>query len=188
MRKGQLVVHSSPLTPFFGDEELSELQELAALADLAIARNELLDSQRTLAAIVQSSDDAIISRTLDGTITSWNRGAEKIYGYEADEAVGRSISMLDPHGYDDAEIMEKILRGESTDHYETERRTKERPVDPRLTHHLSDQGSRRHDLRRVRCRARRERASPTRRGARSRARGGRSRESRQERVPVADES
>ena len=125
MRKGQLVVHSSPLTPFFGDEELSELQELAALADLAIARNELLDSQRTLAAIVQSSDDAIISRTLDGTITSWNRGAEKIYGYEADEAVGRSISMLDPHGYDDVEIMEKILRGESTDHYETERRTKE---------------------------------------------------------------
>ena len=125
MRNGQLVVHSSPLTPFFGDEELSELQELAALADLAIARNELLDSQRTLAAIVQSSDDAIISRTLDGTITSWNRGAEKIYGYEADEAVGRSITMLDPHGYDDAEIMEKILRGESTDHYETERQTKE---------------------------------------------------------------
>jgi PAS domain S-box-containing protein len=125
MRKGQLVVHSSPLTPFFGDEELSELQELAALADLAIARNELLDSQRTLAAIVQSSDDAIISRTLDGTITSWNRGAEKIYGYEADEAMGRSISMLDPHGYDDVEIMEKILRGESTDHFETERRTKE---------------------------------------------------------------
>ncbi|HET6791358.1 MAG TPA: ATP-binding protein [Actinomycetota bacterium] len=125
MRKGQLVVHSSPLTPFFGDEELSELQELAALADLAFARNELLDSQRTLAAIVQSSDDAIISRTLDGTITSWNRGAEKIYGYEAGEAVGRSMSMLDPHGYDDVEIMERILRGESTDHYETERRTKE---------------------------------------------------------------
>jgi PAS domain S-box-containing protein len=125
MRKGQLVVHSSPLTPFFGEEELAELQELASLADLAIARNELLDSQRALAAIVQSSDDAIISRTLDGAITSWNRGAEKIYGYEAEEAVGRSISMLDPLGYDDAEIMEKILRGESTDHYETERRTKE---------------------------------------------------------------
>jgi hypothetical protein len=61
MRTVTLVVHTSPLTPFFGDEELSELRELAALADLALARNELLDSQRTLASIVESSDDAIIS-------------------------------------------------------------------------------------------------------------------------------
>jgi PAS domain S-box-containing protein len=135
LRKGRLVVHTSPLTPFFGDEELSELRELASLADLAIARNELLDSQRTLAAIVESSDDAIISRTLDGTITSWNRGAEKIFGYQAHDAVGGSISMLDPLGYDDVpEIVEKILRGESTDHFETQRRTKSgKTIDVALT-------------------------------------------------------
>ena len=135
LRKGRLIVHTSPLTPFFGDEELSELQELAGLADLAIARNELLDSQRTLAAIVESSDDAIISKTLDGTITSWNRGAEQIYGYRADEAIGRSISIPVPPGHDDLpEIMEKIRRGESTDHYETKRLTKDgRLIDASLT-------------------------------------------------------
>jgi PAS domain S-box-containing protein len=126
MRKGQLVVHSSPLTPFFGDEELSELKELAALADLAIARNELLDSQRTLASIVESSDDAIVSKTLDGTITSWNRGAERIYGYPAVEAIGLNTSILVPPGVDDVpHIMEKISRGESIDHYETTRQTKD---------------------------------------------------------------
>jgi PAS domain S-box-containing protein len=129
MRKGQLVVNSSPLTPFFGDEELSELQELAALADLAIARNELLDSQRTLASIVESSDDAIISKTLDGTITSWNRGAERIYGYPFVDAIGRPISILVPVGVDDVpQIMEKITRGESIDHYETTRQTRDGQV------------------------------------------------------------
>jgi PAS domain S-box-containing protein len=126
MRTGTLVVHTSPLTPFFGDEELSELKELAALADLALARNELLGSQRTLASIVESSDDAIISRTLDGTITSWNRGAERLYGYTADDAIGRSVSMLAPPGQDDvAEISERVARGESIDHFETTRQTSE---------------------------------------------------------------
>jgi PAS domain S-box-containing protein len=126
MRTGTLVVHTSPLTPFFGDEELSELGELVALADLALARNELLDSQRTLASIVESSDDAIISKTLDGTITSWNRGAERLYGYLADDAIGRSISMLVPPGQDDvAEITDRVAHGESIDHYETKRQTSE---------------------------------------------------------------
>ena len=119
------------------------MQELASLADLAIARNELLDSQRTLAAIVESSDDAIISKTVEGTITSWNRGAEQVYGYRADEAIGRSISMLVPPGHDDMpEIMARIPRGESTDHYETQRRTKERQDDRRVAHDLADQGRR----------------------------------------------
>ena len=126
MRTGTLVVHTSPLTPFFGDEELSELRELAALADLALARNALLDSQRTLASIVESSDDGIISQTLEGAITSWNRGAERIYGYPAAEALGRPISILVPAGVDDLpQIMEKIARGDSIDHFETTRQTKD---------------------------------------------------------------
>ena len=54
-----------------------------------------------LAAIVESSDDAIIGKTLDGIITSWNKGAEEIYGYKADEVIGKHVSILVPAGYPD---------------------------------------------------------------------------------------
>ncbi|HEY7164739.1 MAG TPA: PAS domain S-box protein [Candidatus Binatia bacterium] len=76
----------------------------------------------TLAAIVQSSDDAIFS-TLDGTITSWNRGAEMIYGYSASEIVGRSVAILFPRGRENelAEILAKLRRGENVSNYETVR-------------------------------------------------------------------
>jgi PAS domain S-box-containing protein len=79
-----------------------------------------------LAAIVQSSEDAIISRTRDGIITSWNKGAEKLYGYTAEEVIGRSGSFLYPpeHPQEMSEILEKIQRGESLDHHETVRMAK----------------------------------------------------------------
>ena len=125
LRKGRLVVHTSPLTPFFGDEELSELRELASLADLAIARNELLDSQRTLAAIVESSDDAIISRTWRARSRAGTAGQRRSSG-TAPMTRSADPSRCSTHsGYDDVpEIVERILRGEGTDHYETKRRTK----------------------------------------------------------------
>lgn len=76
-----------------------------------------------LAAIVESSRDAIIAKTLDGVILSWNSAAERIYGYTAEEVVGRSISLLLPPDRSDelASILEKISRGEALDHYETVR-------------------------------------------------------------------
>jgi PAS domain S-box-containing protein len=80
-----------------------------------------------LAAIVDSSEDAIIGKTLDTTIISWNHGAERIYGYTATEAIGQPIGMLLPPGSEDEvpAIMERIRRGEKVEHYETNRQRKD---------------------------------------------------------------
>ena len=76
-----------------------------------------------LGAIVESSDDAIIGKTLEGVITSWNHGAEQLYGYSADEVIGQSISILIPPNRPDElpEILAKIKGGETVKHFETER-------------------------------------------------------------------
>jgi PAS domain S-box-containing protein len=78
------------------------------------------------AAMIESSDDAIIGKTLDGHITSWNRGAEIVFGYSRKEMIGKPISILIPDDRKDEEpgILEKIKRGESVEHYETIRRRK----------------------------------------------------------------
>lgn len=80
-----------------------------------------------LGAIVESSDDAIIGKTLEGVITSWNRGAQKLYGYSAEEAVGQHITILVPPELPDEipEILSKIKRGGVIQQYETERITKD---------------------------------------------------------------
>jgi PAS domain S-box-containing protein len=81
---------------------------------------------RWLAAIVESSDDAIVSKDLDGVITSWNKGAERIFGYTAEEAVGRPITIVIPADRQDEEqmILARIRRGERIDHFETVRQRK----------------------------------------------------------------
>jgi len=83
-----------------------------------------------LATIVESSEDAIIGKTLEGVITSWNRGAEEIFGYLAGEAIGQSMLMLFPaeRKNEEAEILARISRGESVDHFETERIRKDGAV------------------------------------------------------------
>ena len=89
-----------------------------------------------LAAIVHSSDDAIISKTLDGTVTSWNDAAKKIFGYTAAEMIGEPIAKLIPpdHYNEESAILKRIRKGESVDHYETKRITKDgRLLDISLT-------------------------------------------------------
>ena len=84
-------------------------------------------SSRVLASIVESSDDAIFSKTLDGIITTWNKAAEQIYGYQAGEIIGQPVSLLMPpdRANEMVEILERIRNGERVDHYETTRRTKD---------------------------------------------------------------
>ena len=84
--------------------------------------------QAMLAAIIDSSDDAIVSKNLDGIITSWNHGAEKIFGYKPEEAIGRHITLIIPENRRDeeTEIIGKIRRGEGVTHFETIRITKDR--------------------------------------------------------------
>ncbi len=79
------------------------------------------EARERLAAIVDSSDDAIISKDLDGTINAWNRGAEKVFGYSSSEAVGKSMRMLLPpeRANEETDILERIGRGESVEHFET---------------------------------------------------------------------
>jgi PAS domain S-box-containing protein len=81
-----------------------------------------------LSAIIESADDAIISKTLDGIITSWNKGAERIFGYTADEIIGKPVTILIPedHINEEPEILARIKAGERIDHYETVRMTKDR--------------------------------------------------------------
>lgn len=89
-----------------------------------------------LAAVVQSSHDAIVAKTLKGIITDWNRSAERIFGYKAKEIIGKSVLTLIPNDRksEEQEILRKIGRGESLDHYETVRRRKDgRLIDVSLT-------------------------------------------------------
>src|SRR5688572_17415627 len=80
-----------------------------------------------LAAIVDSSDDAIVSKTLDGIITSWNGAAERLFGYSAAEAIGRSIFLIipDDRRAEESDVLARLRRGEKIDHFETVRQAKD---------------------------------------------------------------
>ena len=100
-------------------QAVAETLVSSAFRDIERNRAEELD----LTAMIEASDDAVIGKTLDGTIVSWNRGAEELYGYEAKEILGRSISVLIPSNRPDElpAIMDRLSRGERIRNYETTR-------------------------------------------------------------------
>lgn len=104
-------------------------RDLASSIDMDVAerRQQDADAALRLAAIVESSEDAIIGKDLDGIVTNWNTGAERMYGYRPQEIVGRHISMLTvPGDEEDVErIMQRLRRGEHILHYETRRMRKD---------------------------------------------------------------
>jgi two-component system sensor kinase FixL len=96
------------------------------LIDIGNRRSEQLTNTR-LAAIVSSSDDAIIGKTIDGIVTDWNNAAQLIFGYSANEMIGQPIALLLPAGLEEEEraILARVRSGEKVDHFETRRRRKD---------------------------------------------------------------
>ena len=109
------------------DQELHRLDLYARQAADFIERKGAEAAKAMLAAIVESSDDAIISKDLDGIITSWNQSAERLFGYTPAEAVGQPITMLIPPERleEEPRILERLTRGERVDHFETIRMRKD---------------------------------------------------------------
>src|SRR5262245_13078098 len=103
-------------------------------------------SVRRLAALVESSDDAIVSKDLHSIITSWNRAAERMFGYTAEEAIGQSmhIVMPDDRKSEEAGVVARISRGETVNHFETIRQRKDGstlPVSVTVSPILDDNGT-----------------------------------------------
>src|SRR4030095_14053519 len=100
--------------------------QMTLLAIEAVSERQLA-ATASLTAIVNSSDDAIIDKDLNGVISSWNKGAERLFGYKAQEAIGQSITMLIPPDRQDEEpeILARLKRGERVDHFETVRVSKD---------------------------------------------------------------
>lgn len=111
----------------FDEDELKFIRIVTHSAALVLEQLKSSAERQRLAAIVTSSDDAIISKNLDGQITSWNQGAQRMFGYEASEVVGRSITVLIPKERHDEEpaILEKMRKGEFIEHFETVRQHKD---------------------------------------------------------------
>jgi len=100
---------------------------LFAMVELSPTSTGKYTPQELLAAITMYSDDAIVGKTLDGTIETWNKGAELLYGYSAEEVIGKSISIIIPKDRQDElkNFLEKIARGERVEHHQTQRLRKD---------------------------------------------------------------
>ena len=132
--QGVVLVFHDVSERYTAEESIRESRRARQTAEVALRQAE--DTRLVLAAIVESSDDAIIGETLDGDITSWNQAAQRILGYTAAEIVGKPISTLMPpdHSEDMSRILGRIRRGERVGHFETQRLTKDgRVIDVSLS-------------------------------------------------------
>ena len=128
-KDGQLIEVAVTMSPV-RDEQGSILGASKIVRDITERRQatrKMVEVRNLLSLIVASSDDAIVSKDLNGIITSWNRGAERMFGYTAEEMIGSSILRIIPSDRhsEEAAILSKLRRGERVDHYETMRRKKD---------------------------------------------------------------
>jgi PAS domain S-box-containing protein len=125
-KDGHEVIVDSRMQLFGNDTVLEVNRDVTGHKQIAAALRETENRLRWLASIVESSDDAIVSKSLDGIITSWNRGAERVFGYTAEDAIGQPITIVIPQDRQDEErsILTRIRRGDRIDHFETVRQRK----------------------------------------------------------------
>jgi len=136
---GEAIWYEDQLIPIFRNGKIEDVywtfsyspvkDESGRVGGVLVICNETTDN-RTLAAIVQSSDDAIISKNMNGVVRSWNTAAERIFGYTANEMIGQPISKLIPADRIDEEpkILAQLKKGQRVDHFETKRITKDRKI------------------------------------------------------------
>ena len=124
-KDGRLINVSIAISPIMGRN--GSIIGASHVARDITAGAELELAQARLAAIVESSDDAIISKDLKGAVQTWNKGAERLYGYSSVEMIGRPMSMLLPpdRPNEEAEILERLAKGDRVDHFETARMKKD---------------------------------------------------------------
>ncbi len=133
-KDGSLYLEEMSIAPVLDSAGI--IVQYVAIKQDVTERRKADKSKAFLAAIVESSDDAIIGKTIDGTISSWNEAAEAMYGYRADEVIGKPISLLVPADRQDemAQILDAITRGQRLSHFETVRVNRDgRPIEVLLT-------------------------------------------------------
>ena len=125
-KDGRKVVVESRMQLFSDNLVLEANRDITIRLEIEAAFRESEQRLRWLASLVESSDDAIVSKNLDGVITSWNSGAERVFGYSASEAIGQPITLVIPEDRqsEEREILTRIRRGERVDHFETVRQRK----------------------------------------------------------------
>ena len=126
-KDGREVIVDSRMQLLGNDTVLEVNRDVTEVRTLLAKLQEREQRLRSLAAIVESSDDAIVSKSLDGVIATWNNGAERMFGYSAEEAIGQPITIVIPKEqlHEEHEILTRVRRGERLDHFETVRRRKD---------------------------------------------------------------